>query len=602
MNLKKLITGGFLLASICIIPASARTSLPPVFENDNRSVRTDELTRRYLPCQKVMWISDSAQVTGTDVLTSLSTGQADIASEPYCGMKTGPEGRPVSVILDFGKEIHGSFRLILGHSDSGAPARLRVRFGESLGEANAEPDGGTNTLGLATNDHAMRDVTVEAPRYGHIETGNSGFRFVRIDLLSPARSIQIKEAAAVMRYRDIPYVGSFRCSDSRLDRIWMTGAYTVHLNMQEYLWDGIKRDRLVWLGDMHPEVSTIMSVFGADSVVPRSLDLACRQYPLPRWINDISTYSLWYLIIQHDWFMHGGDIAFLTRHKDYITGLIDRIESRVDRDGTEHIEDGTVTQLTRFLDWPSSPDKAGVEAGYRAMVAWAMECASELCVQLGDSERAVKAKDIASRIRRKTLPLGNLKQAAALMAIAGLTDPVSADRNVLSRDGAAGFSTFYGYYMLEAMALAGNHRGALDVIRRYWGGMLDLGATTFWEDFNIDWLENAARIDEFTPEGKIDVHGRYGDYCYLSYRHSLCHGWASGPTAWLTRHILGVNVTEPGCRTITVSPNLGDLEWAEGTYPTPFGPVTLRHERRPDGSIKSQVDAPSQVRIILHKQ
>jgi hypothetical protein len=80
----------------------------------------------------------------------------------------------------------------------------------------------------------------------------------------------------------------------------MTGAYTVHLNMQEYLWDGIKRDRAVWLGDMHPEVQTIMSVFGQNDVVPRSLDLAVSQYPLPRWLNGISSYSLWYLIIHHD--------------------------------------------------------------------------------------------------------------------------------------------------------------------------------------------------------------------------------------------------------------------------------------------------------------
>jgi alpha-L-rhamnosidase len=40
------------------------------------------------------------------------------------------------------------------------------------------------------------------------------------------------------------------------------GADTVHLCMQDYLWDGIKRDRLVWIGDMHPEVSTINAVFG----------------------------------------------------------------------------------------------------------------------------------------------------------------------------------------------------------------------------------------------------------------------------------------------------------------------------------------------------
>jgi hypothetical protein len=53
----------------------------------------------------------------------------------------------------------------------------------------------------------------------------------------------------------------------------MTGAYTVHLNMQDYLWDGIKRDRLVWVGDMHPETSTIAAVFGNNKVVPKSLDL-----------------------------------------------------------------------------------------------------------------------------------------------------------------------------------------------------------------------------------------------------------------------------------------------------------------------------------------
>ena len=35
------------------------------------------------------------------------------------------------------------------------------------------------------------------------------------------------------------------------------------LNMQDCLWDGIKRDRLVWIGDMHPETMSILAVFGA---------------------------------------------------------------------------------------------------------------------------------------------------------------------------------------------------------------------------------------------------------------------------------------------------------------------------------------------------
>jgi len=503
-----------------------------------------------------------------------------------------------SIILDFGREIHGSMKLILGSSNSGDPAKVRIRFGESVGETCADPDGGVNQSGLTSNDHAMRDFVMSIPRYGQIETGNTGFRFARIDLLSPGRKIQLKEASAVMRYRDIPYLGSFRSSDARLDSIWMTGAYTVHLNMQEYIWDGIKRDRIVWLGDMHPEVSTVMTVFGQNEVIPKSLDLACSQYPLPQWINRVSTYSLWYLIIHHDWYMNGGDKDFLERHADYIGGVIDQVEEHVDTDGNEFLERDSKSALKRFLDWPSTPNTEGVEAGYRAMIVWAMKDAAVLAEVLGDKERKRKAEEVVRRIEKKMLPPNGLKQAAALMTIAGLEPDGKKCIDVVLKDGAKKFSTFYGYYMLEALAKAGEHDKAIDIIRDYWGGMLDLGATTFWEDFNLDWLENAARIDGMVPEGKVDVHRAYGDYCYLSYRHSLCHGWSSGPTTWLSRHVLGVEVVEPGCKVLRITPHLGNLEFAEGTYPTPFGVVRIRHEKTPSGEIKSFIDAPKEIKII----
>ena len=51
----------------------------------------------------------------------------------------------------------------------------------------------------------------------------------------------------------------------------------------------------------------------------------------------------------------------------------------------------------------------------------------------------------------------------ALMALAGLMKAEKADKDVLSVGGAQGFSTFYGYYMLEAMAKAGNYQGAMDI-------------------------------------------------------------------------------------------------------------------------------------------
>ena len=138
----------------------------------------------------------------------------------------------------------------------------------------------------------------------------------------------------------------------------------------------------------------------------------------------------------------------------------------------------------------------------------------------------------------------------------------------------------------------------MDVIKDYWGGMLDLGATSFWEDFDLSWKENGARIDSLVPPGKKDVHRDYGGYCYKGYRHSLCHGWASGPTAWLSRHVLGIRILEPGCRTISVEPHLGGLQWVEGSFPTPYGTVSVRHEKDASGRVHTWVDAPDRIKII----
>ena len=573
-----------LMALLCCSLAGAQTMLPPVW---GQQAKTDRLTRAYITPKRIVWMQ--GDLKSTELLLREGNGQPDLAGVPACLMKNG-DSVTASIILDYGRELHGGLKLVAGHANA-ASAKVRIRFGESVAECCADADGGQNRKGFATNDHATRDAEYLLPRYGQMEIGSSGFRFVRIDLLEPGRSISLKEATAILRYRDVPYVGSFRCSDPRLDSIWMTGAYTVHMCMQEYLWDGIKRDRCIWLGDMHPEVNTIMRVFGQNEVVTRSLDVAAEEFPLPRWFNGMSSYSLWYLIIQHDWFMHGGDRDFLMRHHDYITGLVDKIAALVDKNGTEHLEEGNNGDMARFLDWPSTPNKKGMEAGYRALISWAMTDAGALCRWMGDEERAAKCSETVKRLARKVLPDNGLQQARALKMIAGLQKP-TADFEV------EGFSTFYGYYMLEALAKGGHWQKALDLMRQYWGAMLDLGATTFWEDFNIDWMRNAARIDEMVPEGKVDVHREYGDYCYLSYRHSLCHGWASGPTAWLSQHVLGVEVLEPGCRKLRITPHLADLQWAEGAFPTPLGPVTIRHEKSSSGEVVTTVDAPEGITIV----
>jgi len=58
---------------------------------------------------------------------------------------------------------------------------------------------------------------------------------------------------------------------------------------------------------------------------------------------------------------------------------------------------------------------------------------------------------------------------------------------------------------------------AVAMMKEYYGAMLDKGATTFWEDFDISWAENSCRIDEFPKEGEKDIHGDFGAYCLRAF-------------------------------------------------------------------------------------
>ena len=562
--------------------------LPPVFGTNPSSVQTTETVRKYLSPVRIVWQSaQNESISNAERLLLPGNGQADLANANMCVLKSTRTHHP-ALLLDFGRELHGGLQLVTGMFPGHLPVRVRVRFGESVSEAMSDIEPVHN----ATNDHAMRDEIVQLPWLGKQETGSTGFRFVRLDLLDDTTELQLKEVRAVFIYRDIPYLGSFHCSDPLLDSIWLTGAYTVHLNMQEYLWDGIKRDRLVWIGDMHPETSTISAVFGNNEVVTKSLDLARSITPLPQYMNGMVSYSMWWIIIQRDWYMHTGDLPYLQQQKTYLAALLRQLSENIDGNNSETLKGG------RFLDWPSSGNATAIHAGLQAMMILSLNAGAGLSEVLHDQPTAGLCRAAIAKLRKHVPDAGNSKQAAAMLALAGLVPAQQANTQWLAVDGAHNFSTFYGYYMLQAKAMAGDYLGALGNIREYWGAMLKLGATTFWEDFNLDWLPNASRIDDLVQPGQKDIHADYGAYCYIGFRHSLCHGWASGPTPWLTEHVLGIKVLQAGCRVIRVQPHLGDLSFAEGSFPTPFGLLKVRHVKQPDGQVRSVISAPKGVTVV----
>ena len=541
----------------------------------------DKKIHEYLLPERILL--ETGGVTDAKSLLRYNSDQAFFGGALGCILEPA-----AAVLLDFGKELSGGVRIICNECSGRKNARIRITFGESAMEA-LQPIGCKN----ATNDHAVRDEELTVPWVGEIEYGNTGFRFVRIENKS-TYSFTFRQVFAVYVHCDAECVGVFRCSDERLDRIWEVGAHTVFLNMQDYVYDGVKRDRVVWIGDMHPETSAILRLFGADERVERSLELVRDNTPPSQWMNAIPSYSMWWLRIIYDYWLYTGKEGFIRRQIPYVRKLSKRLAACVDGEGQMTITD-------RFIDWPSSEDTDAQTAGVRALLKIALECAVRLLKTFGTAADVMgiisceKAVERLCCLKAKTC---TNKQAAALSVLAGLSDAEWTNDRLFSVEPLRGLSSFLGYYVLLARSIAGDTKGALDLVRGFWGKMVELGATTFWEDFNIDWAEGARPIDSILAPNEYDVHGDNGGYCYSGYRHSLCHGWAAGPVPFLSECVLGIRVLEAGCKCVAIVPDLGDLEWAEGTFPTPYGSLWVRHERVGD-AIRTDFRAPQEVKCIV---
>lgn len=560
----------------------------------NRTI-VDERVRRFVVPKAILWKSEHG-VHGEQGLLQKGHGQtstAEMAQGPLLEYKK--DATPGAILFDFGVQIHGGIRLESRDlspvkSSVGKTVRLRVRFGESADEAMAEMDEKGSM-----NDHSIRDMIVSVPWLGSVEFGESSFRFVRLDLVDEGSVIRFDSVRAVFTYRDLPWIGSFKCSDEKLNTIWKTAAHTQHLTMQGYVIEGAKRDRLVWYGDIHPQMMTTLRVFGAPPVLRDTLGSYAREtWPLPKWMNGMPNYSLWWLISVSDYYRHTGDLKELNAQHEYIKKLTEQFIPHV-------AENGFASFPNPFLDWPTNDNRPALDAGTHAMFAIGFDRIAEIGAVLGDKDLEEKGKKYAAKVRTYKPDHVNNKQAAALLALAGIENAAKPNIPVVAKDGGKGFSTFYGYYMLEALALGeeAQKQLALDVIRDYWGAMVEAGATTFWEDFDLAWLEGSGRIDTITPEGLKSLHGDHGAYCYIGFRHSLCHGWASGPAAWMSSHVLGVQPVEPGFKTFRVQPFLGDLDWAEGSVPTPYGPIRVRCVKE-KSTIKTEVlEAPKECKLIV---
>jgi alpha-L-rhamnosidase len=116
---------------------------------------------------------------------------------------------------------------------------------------------------------------------------------------------------------------------------------------------------------------------------------------------------------------------------------------------------------------------------------------------------------------------------------------------------------FHKFFEYDVLCRCGFTQEAFDAMRHYYGGMLALGATAIWEDF-----------DE--REEGLAHYAMYGD----PFDRSLCHAWGAGPLYFTGRYQAGVAPLSPGWREYTVTPclTMGDFS---ATVPIGDGRVTV---------------------------
>ena len=480
------------------------------------------------------------------------------------------------LVLGFGKECPGRIRVI---SASPAPMRLEVQYGESVEEALSSPYLGANELYV--------------PPYGTVYGPKSAFAYALIRFLGGSSPLRFKAIDVDYIYYPVRQMGSFESSDPVLDKIWQVGAYTAHLCMQDAIWDGPKRDRMCLAGGLDISARVISTVFGDRFLIDKSLKglIAEAGNPVSNDVNGIPGYSALWVLCEADYFRHTGDIVHLRSVHESLRGLMEYMATQLDDKGLFTNSKNRST----FVDW--SPDLDGDSAESRRVTLMEfLQAFSEgawLLEQAGNSSASDRFQRIAEKLRGDTLKnsldptrniFGERWQTNAMAVYAGLADAnrrTAVWENILSRSYRFTVTPHLNFYAIYAMAEAGRRKEALDWISEYWGGMLKPETTTFWEGYDSRWPEEHFHAHLQTDHGE-------------GYFVSLCHGWASGPTAWLTEQVLGIQPVAGGFARVTVRPDLCALQWARGAEPCPQGAIKVDY-RHDDSDFKASIELPEGV-------
>ena len=464
--------------------------------------------------------------------------------------------KPVSVtktkngiLYDFGEETFG----LLNIRRAEPAATLSVTYGESVEEALGGEDAILFETVTGKDSYRLRG---RAFRYVYIEGG--------------ADSLDVD-----MDYEYLPLAtkGSFRCDNEFFNKIYDVCVHTFHLNCREAFFDGIKRDRWVWSGDAY-QSARINNYLFADAAIARrtAIGLAGKE-PILHHINTIADYTTLWIIGLYEHYMTYGDEDFLRQIYPMAVKYMDFCRARLNENGFLIGLDGDWI----FVDW-SEMDKTGAVCAEQMLLAEAYKTMASLTALMGldGSEYDALYRETVKKINEFywNEELGayidsyesgknHVTRHANIFAIMyDIATPEQRERiltSVLKNDAITKITTpYFEGYELDVWGKMGQLDEIEKMLDSYWGGMIRLGATSIWE--------------EYDPKlSGIEHYAMYGG----KFEKSLCHAWGASPIYLFGRYYLGVSPTSPAYGTFTVEPQLGGLGRIEGIVPVNGGEVRV---------------------------
>lgn len=488
------------------------------------------------------------------------------------------------MLYDFGRELTADTLIKINGEER--PERVTLCYGESRTEAldtqlcylkqMLEIPGQRDGVWEGCAGTSEREADCEASPFGRWESGqcyHSKLRAFRYLFIPEGENAALITVEALYKYVDFPKRSGFSCSDGLVNRIWEVADTTFRLASGIFFLDGVKRDRWIWSGDAYQSYFINQYLFFDKDICKRTILALRGNDPVTGHINTIVDYSMYWIISLENYYNMSGDLDFICMVYPKMESLLRYCMEQTDEQGFIYGREGDWI----YIDW-AELDKEGTLCAEQMLLARSYEAMAAVRGLLGleteefDGRKAALLKNIRRFFwdRNKGAFVDsyqsgrrNVTRHANIFAVLfGYADEAETEsilhRVLLNEEVAAITTPYFKFYELEALAKLGRFDVVMDTLKSYWGGMLERGADTFWEEYKPEQLQE-------------EQYGMYGD----KYGKSLCHAWGASPVYLLGRYCMGVRPTGTAYETFEAEPRLELFDSFSCHFPVNEGTVWM---------------------------